>query len=269
GLLQPLDIASFYVTLGKDLRELGRFEEAEAALGQSLERTRQSDGTQSAQGAAALRILGIAQMLAGDFAKASATLDEVVPLRLKNEPPTSPNVALAHVDVGNIRRLQHRYADALRELEAADDLFAKNTDESNPWRPQAVAGLSETQLDMGSIDSAVVTAERALSLARKALPKGHYQLGIPLFALARAELAQGRAADAEPLLREALMVRSPPHPADDPRVLEVNVCLVNALRALHREDEARALRSEIEPVLKASASPYAAELRARLATGSS
>jgi hypothetical protein len=48
-------------------------------------------------------------------------------------------------------------------------------------------------------------------------------------------------------------------------VLEVEVALAGALRALHRDDEADALEATIEPVLAASASPYAADLRARLA----
>jgi hypothetical protein len=47
--------------------------------------------------------------------------------------------------------------------------------------------------------------------------------------------------------------------------LEVKVGLVDALEALKKADEARALRAEIEPLLKASTSPYAAELRERLA----
>ncbi|TLY51290.1 MAG: tetratricopeptide repeat protein [Gammaproteobacteria bacterium] len=72
-------------------------------------------------------------------------------------------------------------------------------------------------------------------------------------------------AEAEPLLREALAVRCPPHPADDPRVLEVKVALVNALAAQGKSDEARMLTAEIKRPLKASTSPYAADLLARLA----
>ena len=83
--------------------------------------------------------------------------------------------------------------------------------------------------------------------------------------MGRVELAQERAADAEPLLREALAVCSPPHPPDDPRVLEVKVALVNALTMLGKTSEAQDLRSEIAPLLKASSSPYAKDLIERLA----
>jgi hypothetical protein len=62
-------------------------------------------------------------------------------------------------------------------------------------------------------------------------------------------------------------VRSPPHPADDPRVVEVKVALINALTALDKRDEATSLTRTIEPGLVASSTPYAADLRERLARG--
>ena len=102
-------------------------------------------------------------------------------------------------------------------------------------------------------------------MLRHVLPANNWQLGTALFALARAELALGHATTAEPLLREALAVRSPPHPANDLRVLEVKVALVNVLAAQNKANEARMLRAEIEPLLKASAALYAADLRERLA----
>ena len=101
-------------------------------------------------------------------------------------------------------------------------------------------------------------------MARSVFAPKHINLGTPLFALARADLALGHASEAEALLREAIAVRSPPFPPADPRILEIKVPLVRALDALGRADEARALRAEIEPALKASASPYAADLLAQL-----
>jgi hypothetical protein len=50
-----------------------------------------------------------------------------------------------------------------------------------------------------------------------------------------------------------------------PRVLEIKVALVNALAALGRTDEARTLHGDLAPLLKASASPYIADLHQQLA----
>jgi len=91
-------------------------------------------------------------------------------------------------------------------------------------------------------------------------------LGAPLFALARAELALENAAAAEALAREALAVRSRLLPPHDPRVLEVQVTLINALAAQQRKAEADSLRAEIEQPLKKLASPYANTLRERMAS---
>jgi hypothetical protein len=55
------------------------------------------------------------------------------------------------------------------------------------------------------------------------------------------------------------------HPPDDPRILEVKVGLICALRAQKHADEANALGAEVQPLLTASSTPYATELRARLA----
>lgn len=127
--------------------------------------------------------------------------------------------------------------------------------------------LGEAELDAGRAEAAARTASKALAAARELVPARNFELGIPLYALARARLATGHAAEAEPLLREALAVRSPPYPGDDPRVLEVEVALATTLRALHRDDEADALEAKVVPALAASASPYAADLRARLDDG--
>ena len=59
-------------------------------------------------------------------------------------------------------------------------------------------------------------------------------------------------------------MRSPlaPH---DPRVLEIKVALARAIEARGADVEAAALRAELEPLLGASGSLYAADLRKRLA----
>jgi hypothetical protein len=149
-------------------------------------------------------------------------------------------------------------------LKQASDAFGR-TGSSDRGQVVALAALSETELDGGDAVAARASAQSSLALARKILPPGHFLIATPLFALARVELAERRPADAETLLREALVLRSPLEPATDPRVLEVKVALVDALEGQGRASAARALRAEIEAPLRASRTPYAADLRARLA----
>jgi hypothetical protein len=161
-------------------------------------------------------------------------------------------------------RLMRKRDDALAMLKQARDAFGRM---AAPDRGQviALAGLSETELDGGDTTAARASAESSLALARKVLPSGHFLIAMPLFALARADLAERRPGDAEPLLREALSLREPIEPAADPRVLELKVALVDALEGQGHVPAARALRAELEAPLRASRSPYAADLRARLA----
>ena len=161
---------------------------------------------------------------------------------------------------------QHRYAEANAQLYALTrDACMIGLSAADAWRPQALADLSQAQLDNGDAASAYATAKQALDYGHKAL-QDTYLLGIPLFAMARAAMAMERAGEAEPLLRQALALRSSVHPHNDPRILEVKVALVNALTAQQKTVEAKSLAAEIEPLLRSSTHPYLADLRARLAS---
>ena len=267
GQLHTQDRAAVLASVGKDYRELGRFTEAIATLAQSIDLDHSLEGPRGVMSVPHLRQLGMTQMVAGDYANARINLQSAFDILREHDPPTSPTLNMIRADIGNVLRLQHRPSEALAELSAATDALVTVKD-TNTSHPLALAELSEAQLDSGDVTAATKTALEALSHARKAFPQKHYELGAPLFALARAQLALGHADQAEPLLREALAVRSPPHPPADPRVLEVRIALTQALTSLRKDNEARALREEIEPLLRTSQTPYAADLRERLRTGS-
>ena len=255
-----------YANAGIDYRELGRFDEARPMLEQALTSTEQSEGTRSTRTLSMRRDLGLVLQLQGAYAQSDAVLGEALAVSLEHGSDTSHLSCELRRSLGQNMRLEHRYAEAIEQLQALTrDACMPSESETDNWRPQVLADLSEAQLDAGDVASANSTADLAMRYARKSFPLRYYKLGMPLFAQARARLAIGKPAEAEPLLREALAVRSPPHPADDPRVLEVKVALVNALVAQRKSAEAQALQSEIDPLLKASSSPYAADLLARLA----
>jgi len=264
GQLHPADLASSHLNVGKDYRELGRFDEAAAELRSGLQAIGQGSGKPNQQSISLLRMLGSVQTLVGDYPAAEASLRRALADQLELDPSGALRIALVQLDLGNLLRRQHRYADALEQLQLSRTVLAALPHPTGPSRGNVLAALGETQLDGGQVEDARATAEAAVAAARQDLPAGNYQLGAPLFALARVELAQARAAAAESLLREALKVRNPPHPGSDPRVLEVQVALTNALALEARAREADTIRDRVEPVLRASSSPYATELLARL-----
>ena len=261
--MHPRDLGSYYSAAGKDLRDLGRFSEAEAMFKKAIAAYDESLGKRSAQSVAALRGLATSKEFEGHYQEAETMLRDALAIVLEHDAPTSLSVAAVRADIGAVLRRAHKPTEALAELTQASDVFDRS-DAPDRGRIIATAALSETQLDAGDTNAALASAQASLARARKILPPGHFMLGLPLFALARVELAQHQDADAEKVLREAIAVRSTLQPPNDPRMLELNVALVSALEAQHRRSEAVSLRRDVETALRASHSPYAADLRGRL-----
>jgi serine/threonine-protein kinase len=266
GDTHPDELARSHNMIGLDFIMLGRPVEAEAALRRSVALWRTVQAADSEVDAAGpLGNLAFALRMQGRFADAEDALREVIAIERKHYEPSSEWLNQDRGFLGDLLRLQHRYPEALRELREAIAAVKSAVSDADPVLAKLEAQLSEAELDAGEPAQAHETATTALAAARTALPSRNIGLGQPLFALARAELALEHAGVAEPLLREALAVRSPPLRADDLRVLEVKASLALALAMLGRDDESRALRGEIEPLLKASPSPYARDLIERFA----
>ena len=256
---QPLVMGILYTHTGSDLRDLGRLDEAESMLRKAVATF---DAT-SVSSVSALRELGATQMLQGHYRDAETSLRAALAILQQHQGSDVFKMASTQIELGKLMRLEHRTADAVTLLASASDVY-EHADAIDRDRPRAAAALSEAQLDAGDVQAASATAQTSLLQARKILPAQHYLLGDSLFAIARVELAMDRADIAEPLLREALAVRSPSFPAGDPRTLEVQVALVAALDATARNNEAHALRSNIESLLSASPPAYAEDLQRRM-----
>ena len=261
--MHPRDLGSYYSAAGRDLRDLGRMDEAEAMFAKALSAYDGALGKGSTQSAPSLRGLGTSLALQGRYADAESTLRGALAILRQHGDGNSIQVATVRTDLGRVLRLQHRLPDALIELRAANDVFdrANSTDRG---RFLAAAELAEAELDAGDTEAALVTGGAGLVQARKVLPAQHYLLAMPLFALARGELAAHRYAEAETLLLEALALRTPLLPASDPRILEIKVALVAALEGQGRTADAHSLRPEVEKTLHALRTSYAEELRMRM-----
>jgi eukaryotic-like serine/threonine-protein kinase len=263
---RPEQMAYAYDFLASDYSALGRFEDAESAARKSLDAWKGIHGPEPDWNSCdTLRNLGIVFMLTGRYADAQDVFHQTVGILALHEPPTSEWLNRDRGTLGEVMRLAHRPADAVREISEALAALPPVGAKASPIRIYLLGILGEAQLDAGDTAAAESTAVRALAAARDTIPAGSLKLGQPLFALARVRLARGQPGEAEPLLREALSVRQAVEPPGDPRMLEVQVALINALAAQGRASEARTLLLEVEPALKASRSPYAADLLGRLA----
>ncbi len=262
--LSPVRKAHHIDAVALDYRELGRFAESEAMTRKALAMIVEAQGPRARASVPILRHLGLVLGFEGRYSEAEALFRDALAIQLEGAPMTSLSACGLRRDIGTVLARQHRYAEAIAQLQAlTTDACMVGLAENDPWRPQALADLSHAQLDNGDNEGAYATAMQALDYGHKAL-RGNYLLAVPQFALARALLAQARPAEAEPFFREALALRSPVHPPEDPRILEVKVGLIGALRAQRKADESNSLSAEVEPLLAASSTPYATELRTRL-----
>jgi eukaryotic-like serine/threonine-protein kinase len=262
--LGPVRKAHHIDAVAVDYRELGRFAESEALTRKALAMIVEAQGPRARSSVLMLRHLGVILGFEGRYGEAETVFRDALAIQLEGSTPTSLSGCGLRRDIGAVLAQQHRYSEAIAQLQAlTTDACMVGLADNDAWRPQALSDLSQAQLDKGDAAIAYATARQALDYGRKAL-QDTYHLGIPLFALARAALALERASEAEPLLRKALALRSTVHPADDPRILEVKVTLIETLRVLRQTEEAGALTAEVVPVLKASATAYSADLLKRL-----
>lgn len=262
----PLSTANQFDAISNDYRELGRFAESETAARHALELVTQSQGARSARNVIPMRHVAMALAFQDRLSEAEKILRDALSITLEHGNDTTFQACGLRRDIGQILRREHRYAEAVTQLSSlTKDACLIGLSERDVWRPGALADLSLAQLDAGDAAAAYASATQSVLFGRKTL-RDNYGLGVSLYAFGRAAMAVEHDEEAEPALREALSLRSRVYSATDPRLLEVQVALAGALRARHETDEARLLTAQIAPMLEASKSAYAAELREQLRT---
>lgn len=181
-----------------------------------------------------------AERLFAEALEASASMGGQAPMELSS---VRLNYASLLVQVGRAR-------EAVPLLEEAVALRRDAAGESHPSYAAVLTDLSAAQLRAGEVERAIETATRAVELCR-ALPPGQAPLATALRRQGEALVEAGRAADAEPLLREGVArVRERPTgytPVQTGLPMSLGACL--SVLGQHEEalallDEAMAARAE-------------------------
>ncbi len=273
GESNPAQLAIHTKFLAADYRDTSRFAEAEVLFRESLRLTRLADGSDDgADSADTLLHLGYTLQLQGRYAEAENVMKSSYAIMNANSATGSNWLNDTRGRLGTLYRLRGRTAESIMELRAATHALDPGVDGTGGGSPairaNLLASLSLSELAAGQIDNALASATQSVSLAEKAFPPGNFRSAASLYALARSELAGGQASAAEPLLRRALAARMPPQSANDPRVLEIEVSLVAALRANQKIGEAEALRAVILPLLRKDSNPVMKQLLREMDSGS-
>jgi tetratricopeptide (TPR) repeat protein len=153
------------------------------------------------------------------------------------EKAASINLKLGAVelDKGNnavAEQLDQRALDMYTELKGPDALVVA----------LPLIELAEVRMSLGDHHRSEHLARRALEIRRKKLPADHPDLAQAELQLGRALIAQGRAAEAEPLLQRAVQfVRNPPFPLPDWMIGEAESALGSCALMLGRRSEGQTL----------------------------
>ena len=178
----------------------------------------------------------------GDVSKADAMASEASQqLRAVGNPFP---LAQALIDLGNVRRFQHRYPEAESLIEEGTKLFSKSQGEDHPNVAFGLTSLSAVHYDERRYDLAEQDARKALAIAEKSSKTSHVYARASGM-LGRILTATRRPAEAEPLLREALAVL-------ETRVPRQSNPMATMLGNLGECLAAQARYAEAEPLLKES-----------------
>jgi tetratricopeptide (TPR) repeat protein/tRNA A-37 threonylcarbamoyl transferase component Bud32 len=206
---------------------------------------------------AAFNTRGLALISQGKLAEGEQALaDGVAACRRAFAEPHPLTAVLLHHHADALRALG-RQEDALREAQAAVDLYRDHSDWHADEATHASSILASILRAMGRTDEAIAAGRESLAILRRALPAGSAEFAGKLASISLDLVKDGKlveAREAEPLLRECLEIRVKAIPGDW-RVGNTRSLLGGAILLIAELDpaltpEARALRMrEAEPLL--------------------
>jgi eukaryotic-like serine/threonine-protein kinase len=246
------------------MRALGRLGEAEALWSEGLTYAPRLPAKYRASGIVPKTFLAQLYIDRGDVDRADALASEAS-RELRALGTDRFPLAQSLIDLGNIRRLQARYAEADSLIQEGTDLYAQAQGDDHPNVAYGLTSLAVSHYDQGRYELAEHDARRALKTVEK-LPKGHYYAGVHI-ALGMVLNKTGRAREAEPLLREGLAIREQKSPRQSNYVAIALGSLGECLTTQKRYAEAEPLLLESYQTLNSlhvPQSPVLKEGRERL-----
>lgn len=243
GMMEALDpehtrMATMLSSLGRLYVGQGRVEEADSVLRASLQMARDRLGPTHVSLGLTLNELGMVSVRRGDMAQGEQYFRESLAIQERALGSAHPEVAVGLNNISYTLIEQGRLEDALplrrRTLEIA--LAAIGDSHGNTGQFAFNLGVLLERLDQP--DEALVRYEESVDILRRALPDGHFQTTTSLVALGDLLSREGRAAEGEPFLREALADRIALG-AVPASIADIQSMLGASLAALGRGAEAR------------------------------
>jgi eukaryotic-like serine/threonine-protein kinase len=179
-------------------RAVGRLDEAERLWREALTYTPRVPARFRPMGSTVKTFLAQLYLDRGDMERADPLASEAA--RELRPLADRPSLAQALIDLGNVRRLERRYAEADASIQEGTDLYAQSQGSDHPNVAVGLISLATSRYYQGRYDAAEKDARRAIQILKKgsaAYKKAYIPLGLILN-------KTGRSGEAERLLEEAL-----------------------------------------------------------------
>ncbi len=239
-------------------RAVGRLDEAEALWWEALSYAPRLPAKNRAEGIAPKTYLAQLYVDRGDVARADTMASEAV--RQLRAAQYLFQLPQALIDLGNVRRLQNRYAEAEAAIQEGTDLYARAQGGDNPNVAFGLAGLAMAHYDERRYDLAEQDARKGLKIVEN-LPKTSHYYAAAITPLGLILSKTGRTNEGEVLLREALAIRAAKAPRHSNVVAIALGNLGECLTCEKRYAEAEPLLTESYETLKSVHVPQSPVLR--------
>jgi len=256
------DVAVSLVELSRLQVELERLDRADPLSREALAIRQRVLGSEDRETVTSLGDLASVLWQKGDLNGAAALFDQNLAGNLRAIGPEHPNTAQSMANLAQVRIDQNDLAGAETLLRQA---FAVSQRTIGPahWRTARTEGaLGDLLRRRKNFDEATQLLDEALRLARAAIGPDRPLVASLTIDRARVDLDRGDMAAAESRLREGLHLQRMFYPENGWRVASTKALLARALIALDRKDDAEALLTAANRVLKEIPGPQGRETKA-------
>ncbi len=222
-----LEVATNHSNLANSLRQLRQWEEAAASLRESIRIRRKLLGDNHPTLSTSLNTLGVVLHEHGQLEEAEPLFREALRIRIETLGADHPRVAVPLTGLGAVLRDKG-------ELDEADAVLRRSLElhrlypEGDPRVAHSLAGLASIRTLAGDHLEAEALLREAHDIRTAALPAEHWRIASTRRLLGECLLAQGRAAEALPLLEQGYEGLLQNFGSDDVRVEHARDALARA-----------------------------------------
>jgi len=239
-----------WALLGMAYTEADEFTNAENAYNRALE-VLSKDPADDSLYAETLDQFGCLYRMYERRAEASNFYRRALALRQKRNDPIE--IARSESRLAEIALDSHRFKEALKETNEAYAVMVRMNDPAKAELISTLIERSYAQCGLRHHKECLSDAQEALAVSRSSFGTDSQPTGAALVALGSAQLKDGEAEQAEISMQEGLRILREQLTPGDPRITFVMMQYRDCLRAIHRNDEAREIATQLSAINRQSA----------------